>query len=603
MSVPGPCTPRAEAAKPDYDLVQHDLAQPIVSVMRLLRLVALVLTTCGLVWWLAPTATDRGARPELAGSSIVPAEHPATPEIPPAPARVPLARGPQSGSAAPLLSELSIQVVDVEGVPLVGVPLGIRSTTSAGGDFDLMNATTAGAEGIARFEGVRDQLFSWQGRGGVLAHVDALGFERIGELVDPTKLQPKPARITLPAYGSIEVHVQDAGGNPIRSSWLVLADALAPSSLEQPSMAGHAIMSMSNRSGSAVFDFVALGHEVKVSATARFESAEVCGSGPRTAGERVAFVLTLARPDIRVIGRFVNEESQPIAGCTFMHHLQIDPVPGTDSETYFGGGGGMGSTDHEGRFRLTIPRLKGSLSLRLNGPEYSDCPGLSVNLVAEQSSGTMDLGDIVIQAKRELISGRAIDDIGNPISFALIFGEIRADTAHGPAWNYEYEISGHSNRDGTFNLSGPTVAGRIQLRATKHGYVDTESDGIVPGATNVWLTLTRSARIEGKLVLDEVGASQRLWAHVLRGKGGLDPSAQALVRDRALVDHDASFLLPNVWPGVCDLAIFIEGDPSPVARIEGLVFKPGETSTDSRLEAIDLRGKIAAPAPADSKEH
>ncbi|HTF89651.1 MAG TPA: carboxypeptidase-like regulatory domain-containing protein [Planctomycetota bacterium] len=550
----------------------------------LLLLVAIALAVVGLYRWSATSSTTASDRVEVLASREVHEAAQPNPEVPLSSPRVAMEVEKQAATFSSPPS-LTIQVVDSAGIPLAGVPVAIRERDAPAGEPDLERVVTQGSEGCARFEGLSKDAQ----RRGVFAHLEVFGCESVGELAVPSDYAAGPVRLTLPPFGSIAVRVHDADGGFLPVSLVELE------SLDLSTRPAHQFRPTSTATDRVVFDFVTLGCSLRVRAAERWQQGEASGTGPATAGERVEFDIDLGRPELRLVARLVDEEMRALANCSF------ESSQYSRFQYFIGGGSETRSTDADGRFRMLLPRCKVSLWLRPTCSECRECPGERFQVDGNVEARELDLGDIVVRSKRELASGRVLDDLGAPVSFAAVIGRTADGAAEDPNLS-ESAVHGDCTADGTFTVSGPRPSGQMRLRASRRGYVDAESAWIVPGATNVWITMTRMGRIEGSLLLDDIGSSTRLWVHATPRRQSQDPNAIPLELTQGLVDHDGTFVVPNVTPGVCDLAIYTEGGQSPLLTLEGITLLPGEAATDLRLAAIDLRGKVPAPVPLPAKQ-
>ncbi|MEO6711618.1 MAG: hypothetical protein ABI054_05100 [Planctomycetota bacterium] len=551
-------------------------------------LVAMALGIAGVYRWSATGSTTTNFTLEVPASKQVPAAAQSSPDVPLASPRI-AAEVEKRAAASSAHPSVTIQVVDGAGNPLTGVPVAIRERDAAVDEPDLDRSVTQGSEGCARFEDLPED----PRHRGVFAHLEVLGCQEIGAMIVRTDLPAEPVRLTLPPCGSVAVWVHDTQGRFLEKSRVQLAER------DRGSGSAHAFIPGSRKNDRMIVDFVALGLDLRVTAQNHWQSGEASGSGPRAANERVEFEIDFGPVDLRVVGRFVDEEGRGIADCAYDCDERVKYPIGV-----VGGGGasagGTRTTDADGRFRLTMPRFSGSLALRPRCAEYRESLGVLVQVDGRNPSEEIDLGDLVVRARSELASGHVVDDLGAPVSFAAIVGRTGEGAALDPNLS-ESAVHGDCLADGTFTVSGPRPAGQLRLRASRRGYVDAESALIVPGATDVCITMTRMGRIEGSLLLDDIGSSARLWVHATPRRQSQDPSAIPLELAQGLVDHDGTFVIPNVTPGACDLAIYIEGGQTALLTLEGLALLPGDVATDERLTAIDLRGKIPAPVPLPTK--
>ncbi|HUR28243.1 MAG TPA: carboxypeptidase-like regulatory domain-containing protein, partial [Planctomycetota bacterium] len=431
------------------------------------------------------------------------------------------------------------------------------------------------------------------------------GLEVADQRVDLDHLPTDPIKFVLPEHGSVVVLTRDLEGKPVSASHVELLDDAQLKDGHWDAELERAVPATVIESGRATFPFVALGLDLSVDGISNGRGASAQGKGPRVAGEQVTIELIFGLPTPLaahpvLLGRVVDEQGRPLGQTAFVANINAR------------GGGNSAfdlqrfTTSPEGRFRVVMPvgaaaDFSGEISLGRNigatGAQEIEARFLLDSRIHE---GENEIGDLVLRSPQCLAAGRVVDDTGAPVPNALVDGDVLQEFDGQKIWKNDSRLAGKAAADGTFTIVATIPAGRIRLRASRRGWVDGENADFVPGATNVWITLTRSSRIEGHVLLDDVGASTSFWIRAARKSDSSQQHNLFRDREKTRVKPDGSFLLPDVRPGSTDLAIFVENVWTDVLVLEGLKLSPGETSNDPRLGAIDLRGKIV-PAPPQEK--
>jgi len=468
-------------------------------------------------------------------------------------------------------------------------------------DQDLYTTATRGHDGIARIPHIPLPLPGPDPSTRVVAHIALNGFDSHGEMVDLESLPAAPVRLVLADHGVVVVLTHDSTGSPVAPRSVVLGDNARADKRGAFPDDMRWINASVIESGRATFSYVPLGIEVFVEAFEEGRGARTHAPGPGRPGEQVTIDLDFGAPPPVLRGRVVDELGQALVNSEFK--LEI-------SATNRGGGGSRTEplfTDAAGRFRVTVPirgdaGLTGLFTLRPSrrephAPTREDLASASVVLDARIHSGENDLGDVVMRAPRSLVSGFVVDDLGGPVPNALIDGFVyQPFGGEGFVWKNEPKIAGTSGADGSFTIEASPPAAPLRLRATRRGFVDAEIGDFPVGASDVWITLTRTSRISGRVLLADAELSKSLWAHAARSEDTRDQRELFLARERARVRPDGTFELLDVRPGKAGLAFSLDGRTLLPVLVENLELLPGEVCAEPRLQSIDLRGRVQLPA-------
>jgi hypothetical protein len=492
-----------------------------------------------------------------------------------------------------------VQVVDAEGQPVAGVPVGIRNPSARHADPDSFTVSTEGPNGIAHVAHLQSRLYGKSPPTAVLAHVATIGFDALGETVEFANLPAQPVKLVLPACGSVVVRMHDSEGHGISTEFLNLASS---SELEEGgtiSFGARAFEPSIIEQGRAVYPFVPIGLEICVDAFSHGLMAHAKGAGPKISREQVTIDLDLGPARPVLTGRLLDEAGSTVANCEIQFQFEGKGEHGaTMSETY------PSRTDDDGGFRATMglapsPEIAGTLTVRPDCAGYGNGEEVRITLDARIHAGENDFGDLIVHAAQILVRGRVIDDLGLPVALALIGGEVLESSAGKAQWRSSSALGTNSMSDGTFSVNGTAPAGRMRFFAQSSGYVEGERIEASAGASDVTIVMTRASRITGKVLLDEGASPAQISIRVERASGTQEQVMLARIRERAQVKPDGTFEVDNVRPGQSDLVFSVAGQKQPILVIEALVLRAGEKATDARLEAVDLRGKLAAPAKQD----
>ena len=252
------------------------------------------------------------------------------------------------------------------------------------------------------------------------------------------------------------------------------------------------------------------------------------------AARQIGEVEVVLRQGRRGEGLVVDTQDRPIAAASIVLERQEETDPRRRFLRDWLGTGPdhRAESDAEGRFR--IPDLAAGrfqLTVRRSGFAAAVVPGIEVPVGA----GGFDLGTVVLSPGAD-IEGRVVDADGQPLAEAEVFANSREDRLAGaPA----RAVSG---ADGRFVIADRRAGAKVDLSATRTGYLSATLSGVeAPTGEPVVLTLRPATRVGGRVVdpggTPIAGASLMLWTQA--GFGGGDGRS----------DDQGRFVIEGVGPG------------------------------------------------------
>lgn len=514
------------------------------------------------------------------------------------PGRVLARKGTSSGTvwadantARPIVIEmradlgLVLRVVDGEGKPVAGVPVGLRDSPLEW--YGCLWRGTTDERGLARVSRLQETERDF---GRAFACIDTLLPSAQDVVVDLAAPSPEPVELVLPACGSLSVRIRDARGTLVVPQSMRLALA-SDFDRDEGSIAwGVAVFDPETLvDGVAVYPFVELGLEIVIEVMVSGRSPEVIAKGPQRLGERVELVLDIGDPLVVLAGRLVDERGEAIAD-----RMVQAALTGTSDE-------GIGysteplRTDRDGRFEQALSfdspaDLRGTLVLTPIGSGAAEGTSASLAVDGALLPGRNEVGNVVALDPRRLASGRVVDDLGAAISNA----SIHVLAGVGEAWGYDAGVQASCDASGNFAVQGATRAPQLQITAWHESHASGYPIDVSVGSTGVKIVLERGASIAGRVLVDEASLLRRLLVRVGRAEKELEPRTGA---ERTLLGSDGKFALTRLRSGIVHLEVRDRETKEILATIEDVRLSPGERTTDGRVETIDLRGKIAPSAP------
>ncbi|MEO7134724.1 MAG: carboxypeptidase-like regulatory domain-containing protein [Vicinamibacterales bacterium] len=291
-----------------------------------------------------------------------------------------------------------------------------------------------------------------------------------------------------------------------------------------------------------------------------------------------------------------------------------------------GRGGGVTSTDNEGRYeikeltagRYTVTTMKGGYANASYGQKRPGEPGTPIDLGDGQTAEKVNF----VLSRGSVIAGRLIDDGGEPVSgatvsamrFAFVSGSRRLVPGGGEGGQ------DRTDDQGNFRLFG-LPPGEYYVSASNHsnnmmmpGMNNTEADGFAttyyPGTANI----SEAARITVKASQEMTGANfamlvarmARIKGRVLNSRGepmtggmlmltAADPMIGmnfGMNMTNAMVGGDGTFQFANIAPGRYNLNVRPNGMPGGNSEFAMMPLTIGNDDIDNLLLTTSL-GAVA----------
>jgi hypothetical protein len=179
------------------------------------------------------------------------------------------------------------------------------------------------------------------------------------------------------------------------------------------------------------------------------------------------------------------------------------------------GSGTMSATqpsDAEARLRIVLARRlpdgwTRSLSIADDDAEGRIGEVTSVNLTRDFPPGETDVGDVRLSTGGIVVSGIVVDGESQPVPGATVrLATVRRSAGSGSSYAQATALEATSDEAGRFEVRGDGVAGAIEVKARKPGYLASEPASVSPGQGGITLVVHRDAVIGGSVLL---GASVR----------------------------------------------------------------------------------------------
>ena len=292
-----------------------------------------------------------------------------------------------------------------------------------------------------------------------------------------------------------------------------------------------------------------------------------------------------------------------------------------------GRGGGVTSTDNEGRFeikdlpagRFSVSASKGGFIVAQFGQRRPGDPGTPIELsegqTAEKVNFTLSRGSV--------ISGKVVDDGGEPVSgtnvsalrFAFVGGARRLVPGNGEGG------SDRTDDQGSFRLYGLPPGEYYVSASNRSGWMlaapnvsNTEADGFAPtyypgtpnlseasritvkagqemSGANFALIVARMARIKGR-ALNSRGEPLSAGMLMLMPSDPLMAMNFGMNMSNAMVAGDGTFQFTNIAPGRYNLQVRPNGMPGATSEFANLAVTVGNEDIDNLIISTSM-GAIA----------
>lgn len=332
---------------------------------------------------------------------------------------------------------------------------------------------------------------------------------------------------------------------------------------------------------------------LSISPDSRWAPREVTLPGPAAPGDAATAELPLLPPDRVVRGRLLEPEGEPVSSAAL---LEVGLDPGREDRPPL-----ELQVRKGGRFNVPLPPgdLGERVAMRFVRRSRSGGSATARVILEEPPlTGTINVGDVRLADQELVVAGRVVDDLGAPRPRAAVTVVPRGDRATIKRFRRRLQ----ADRSGCFALHGswPTTGGIVVV-----GDEGIPGD-VVPftaGASRVRCVLPRTARVEGRLLLEEEVDPTTLVIRLCtrRRRRLAEAAGRAVLHVQELnpppwrplrAGADGTFGPTTCGTGTAELVIEAPGDPEPVLVVGGLELRPGGTCPDPRLRGLDLRGRL-----------
>ncbi len=467
---------------------------------------------------------------------------------------------------------IRVRVRDTSGRLLLGVPVGILRQDGpllASGGRDV---ATGLPDGIAV---VRIPVRSWRDTGSpeYWVAIRALTARPVVVPLPPPSEREDVVELTLPPHGRLEVEIVGDDGKPVPSwAWASLAIDLPWS----PATGDVVFPSAAAVDGRAVFGVVPADVPLTVKVVGGDDRYAALQDDVRVgAGATRSVRVAVGRKRSRVTGRVVG--AVPAGAEVFLRIASATAQVWAD-----------GATDPEpGAFDIALdghmePELPFSFDIHATTRSPSDgrvFRGTTRIAIDDwPPSGVIDAGEIRMEVRPVVVTGRVREPDGAPVCGAYVRVEWQAENGE---WRRS-SLSGSSGADGAFVVRGATPPGPLRLVLAGGSE---ESGGIVEfDAGERGVAVTAAAQVGIGYVMASVRlpaglTTAKIWMRVWRD-GADAPDERPLFSSHRLA--------ARVAPGRWSVDLGLPGSDEPIASASGVVVKLNQTVRPPDLQRIDV---------------
>ena len=495
---------------------------------------------------------------------------------------------------------VTLLAVDQQGAPLALIPAVIQIE---GAHFQsiLMRKETD-PDGLAVFANPDTPIRAsgWNNPDmSIVAGLDILAPVPPSQLLDSNNLPIEPVRLVVPQTGKVEVTVIDSWGRPMsENNLLMLGIGEDVDTFYAPSMSR---MTAKVVGGIARFELIGLGQTLtaEIIDNENYNGNSITFGGPVTVGEVVSVVLVgggpprMAKAQLLVDGVQLYETALEVTiagtytanGNRFRRRLYLETNP-------------LGMVEFDLPSIDEARLIEATFKSEHHGSQSS---AVSLDGIAEE--GVCDLGQVTISFPPVLVSGRVVDQNGEPIHRAEVAVEklevldedsLFSDDGPPPGsfyeevWERDWRLSDTTDEHGKFQIRSNIVAGKYRLAAWGKKW-QILFVPFTPGDSGLEAILIDAGIVEGSLILPKrvVMDDIELELDYLGGTGGdwdSSNSAWELSGDK--------FRFTQLPAGNASLLVKLDGFDEELTRIDNIELDVGEVNRDPRLQRIDLRELI-----------
>ena len=485
---------------------------------------------------------------------------------------------------------LDVRVVDGQGAPVPGAPISMRVVDPTGSEGrDVMRLTSDG-QGWAKVRHIR-MLIEETARDGARMTV-ALGLahaERFEVELDAENLPEGPVELVMPDSAALVVRLHTGDGEPYRGDGYL--------SIEVPEKPGQKPRRRGVRMGPraalvllqegvARFPFVQPASRFYVIAGFHDGREPVTGwlDGPGLPGETLEATFEIPGGLPALVGRLVDGGGAPLSGVKAKVTVLADGQPRGRVDL---------GTDELGRFRYVLPLAEDPaeryvLELRIDREDVD--LGVQVDLSLKLVPGDNDLGDVTLRPIPLLAGGRVLDEFGQAIPGALVQGfqgqPGMRDGEPITRWRPLRGLRVSSDGEGRFAIHGYNEDPNLGVAAEHPDYSTSATSEIQPGMMDLVLVMRGAGSVEGRLRLDPHASTSLLRVRLL-------PEDDEEARPASTqLEPGGGFSGRRVAAGYYTCVVELVADGQEVERVEHVQVRAGEVSRDTRLNPIDLTGRL-----------
>lgn len=498
----------------------------------------------------------------------------------------------QAGKVEVLLDDdrhLRVRVLSsVTRQPVPEVPVGILANGSG-----YTNRTDAA--GIATFEHVQEQLRGAdEGRVGLALVLR----EPVQCAVHLDSLPQKPIELLMPPTGCVAIRVRDEKGQDVDCRSLSFRmEAFLDPGHQQTLPRARPLVRRLPAKGQARTQPMGLGLHLRLrisstkSGSAR-RPVEIDFAGPTNPDEvteQDVIWPSDGSPGASwpvISGRLVHNDGKPWVSAQVRMYPQLFPYDPKAYRTH------EITTDDEGRFQLTLTIAcppGGKRVYHMRGRTGGVDVAGELDASRDFPDGVTDIGDVLLDQGRRVVSGRVVDQGGRPIARARIRVTQKVETNGREYWpTYRTSGSFWSDQEGSFacyQIQGrdlPQAALRLEVSHPETS--QTETLPIALGQQGIRVEFSVGGGLRGSVLLgDTLEADDVIVLLITKPNSGRVLKAKA----------DGSFEAKGVAPGLYTLIVRLRSASHELRKssrtsIDQIRILPGEINSDPKLQGIRL---------------
>ncbi|MDA1259056.1 MAG: hypothetical protein O3A20_00380, partial [Planctomycetota bacterium] len=496
---------------------------------------------------------------------------------------------------------LRVLVTDARDQPLAGFPIRLREQN---GDWSSWSEQrTTNEQGRAAFSHLQETLGG--GNQGARMFLAASIPLKEGPEIE-ISLDEVPAEeqiLVIPAFGNLRVSLFDADHRPFEGKARVMVQGAWEADLPDwyvdegfQELASHGSHTIDAEGSEAFFPYVGVGEPLTVAVdfdgTENWESVKC--SGPDAAGVTATVDVSqqVLRPSFLV--RLLDADGQPLRDTAVLVQDRFVSSSWSDVSSE------EERTDDDGRLWRTIgedwmenqPGSRRWIEFVREAEEGDSAAialGARIEGRADWRVGVNDLGDVKLAELPWLAIGRVVDAAGVAVAHADVALSQRFQRSRGrDSWRSERDTRTLTDRDGLFRIRGFSRDGTFRLEARHRDY----ALAFVPwvaGEQEHLLEFTSGLFVTGQILRDPAAANVSIRVQLVE-QGSTPESTR--VRSQGGVKRSGTFRCGPGAPELSELWVCDENSDRVLWRVLGVQSHELSATPDSRLDPLDLRGKL-----------